>query len=87
MVIAATGNSYWPMEILEHAEELITRWEDDLGPLKDLKADLYGPGGRMEGVRKITWEDGRLPDDVWRIPTHMGSSDNIPIGDEISLVC
>ncbi|CAD6574376.1 MAG: hypothetical protein ASARMPREDX12_006570 [Alectoria sarmentosa] len=63
MVIAASGNACWPMEILVHAEELITKWEDELGPLKNLRADLYGPGGRMEGVRKIPWKDGRVPDD------------------------
>lgn len=87
MAIAATGSAYWPMEILAHAGEMITKWEDELGPLKNLRADLYGPGGRMEGVRKITWKDGRVPDDVRRMPTHMGRLDNDTIGDEISLVC
>lgn len=36
------------------AEDLIQTWEDRLGPLKNLRSDLYGPGGRLEGVRKIT---------------------------------
>lgn len=70
MVIAATGNICWPRDILEHAEELIAKWEEELGPLRNLRADLYGPGGRMEGVRKITWKDGGVPDDVRRAPTH-----------------
>ena len=39
------------------AEELIQKWEDKLGPLKNLRSDLYGPGGRLEGVRKIV--DGK----------------------------
>lgn len=39
------------------AEELIQKWEDELGPLKNLRSDLYGPGGRLEGVTKIT--DGK----------------------------
>ena len=39
------------------AEELIQKWEDELGPLKNLKCDLYGPGGRLEGVKKIA--DGK----------------------------
>lgn len=64
MVIAATGNACWPMDILVHAEELIAKLEDELGPLKNLRADLYGPEGRMQGVRKIIWKDGRVPDDV-----------------------
>lgn len=59
MVIAATGNASWPLEIVVHAEELITKWEEELGPLKNLRADLYGPGGRLEGVRKVTtWRHG-----------------------------
>lgn len=87
MVIAASGNACWPLEILVHAEELITKWEDELGPLKNLRADLYGPGGRMEGVRKITWKDGRVPDDVLQVLIHMGSLNNNSTGDEISLVC
>ena len=42
------------MELVVKAEELIQVWEDELGPLKRVRADLYGPGGRLEGVRKIT---------------------------------
>jgi len=42
------------MELVAQAEELIQKWEDELGPLKNLRSDLYGPGGRLEGVRKLT---------------------------------
>ena len=42
------------MDAVVSAEELIQKWEDKLGPLKNLRSDLYGPGGRLEGVRKIT---------------------------------
>ena len=87
MVIVAIGNTCWPMDILVHAEELITKWEDELGPLKSLRADLYGPGGRMEGVRKITWKDGHVPDDVRRVSTDMHCLINSTIGGEIGLVC
>lgn len=76
IVIAAPGNAYWPMDILDRAEGLISKWEDKLGPLKNLRADLYGPGGRMEGVRKITWKDGTVPDDVRHIQKHMRCSIN-----------
>lgn len=87
MVIAAIGNLCWPMDILVHAEELITKWEDELGPLKNLRADLYGPGGRMEGVKKITWKDGHVPDDVRQVSTDMHCLINSTIGGEIGLVC
>ena len=85
LVITATGNSCWPIDILVQAEELITKWEDELGPLKNLRADLYGPGGRMEGVRKITRKDGLLSDDVGQSPTHMRCFNNNSTGGEISL--
>ena len=86
MAIAAMGSAYWPLEILTHAAVLITKWEDELGPLKYLRADLYGAGGRMEGVRKVTWKDGGVPDDVRKVLIHKGRLDNDTIGDEISLV-
>lgn len=71
LVIAATGDASWPMDILVRAEELIAKWEDELGPLKHLRADLYGPGGRMEGVRKMTWKGGPVPDDVPHLQRHI----------------
>ena len=54
IVIVATRATCWPMEMVVPAEEMIQKWEDQLGPLKDLRADLYGPGGRLKGMRKIT---------------------------------
>ena len=67
MVIVATGATCWPMEVVVSAEEMIQKWEDQLGPLKDLRSDLYGPDGKLEGLKKITtWESGRGErDDVW----------------------
>ena len=67
MVIIATGASCWPIEIVVMAEEMMQKWEDQMGPLKDLRADLYGPDGKLEGLRKITtWDYGReQKDDVW----------------------
>lgn len=53
MVIAATGTSTWPMDLVGRAEELIQKWEDKLGPLKNLRSDPYAPGGRLEGLIKI----------------------------------
>ena len=86
MIIVATETASWPMDILVRAEELITKWEDELGPLKNLRADLYGPGGRMEGVRKLTWKGGPGPDDVPNVQTSMHCLNNNNTGGEISLV-
>ena len=70
MVIVATGVSCWPMDVVVAAEELFRKWENQLGPLNDQRADLYGPDGKLEGLRKInTWEHGREErDDVWTDP-------------------
>ena len=86
MVIVATENASWPMDVLVRAEELMTKWEDELGPLKDLRADLYGPGGRMEGVRKLTWKGGQRPDDVLNVKTSMRCLNNNSTGGKIGLV-
>ncbi|MCJ1468545.1 hypothetical protein MMC07_007174 [Pseudocyphellaria aurata] len=43
----------WPAEIARQAHKTVSRWEEELGPLRDLRADLWGPGGRLEGVRKL----------------------------------
>ena len=72
VLIVAAGNVCWPMDIVGHAERLIAKWEEELGPLKNLRADLYGPGGRMEGVRKISCKNGREPDDVRQVSTYLG---------------
>ena len=86
MVIVATESASWPMDILVRAEDLMTKWEDELGPLKDLRADLYGPGGRMEGVRRLIWKGGQGPDDVLNVQTSMRCLNNNSIGGKISLV-
>ena len=86
MVIPATGDAFWPMDIQVRAEELMAKWEDELGPLKNLRADLYGPGGRMEGVRKLTWKGGPGPDDVPNVRTSMRCLNNNSTGGKIGLV-
>ena len=68
------------------AEELITKWEDEMGPLKNLRADLYGPGGRMEGIRKIAWKNGEIQDDVRPSLMHMCCISNNLTGGEVSVV-
>ena len=87
MVIVAAGNVCWPMDIVVHAEKLIAKWEEELGPLKNLRADLYGPGGRMEGIRKISWKNGHEPDDVRQVSTYMnGWNDNTRRGNLLGLL-
>ena len=50
--IGALG-SRWPMTIILKAEDMLSLWEADFGPLRNIRADLFGPGGRLEGVVKL----------------------------------
>ena len=51
----------WPADIAAMARKILVRWEDALGPLQELRADLWGIGGRLEGVRKVEFT---MPDDA-----------------------
>ena len=48
----------WPAGIARQAEKVLLKWENELGPLQNLRADLWGPGGRLEGVRKLEKRPG-----------------------------
>lgn len=51
----------WPADIAAMARKILVRWEEALGPLQELRADLWGIGGRLEGVRKVEF---MMPDDA-----------------------
>lgn len=57
-------SSDWPVETIVQAENTLLKWEDQLGQgsFKNLRADLWSEGGRLEGVRRI--KDWRHRDDV-----------------------
>ena len=63
-LIVVTGASVWPMDVVVEAENTLQRWEDRFGQgsLKNLRADLWGEGGRLEGVRRI--RDRRFRDEA-----------------------
>lgn len=63
-LIVASGASVWPTEVVIQAEYTLREWEDKLGhgSLKNLRANLWGPGGRLEGIRRI--KDSIYRDDV-----------------------
>ncbi len=44
--------SEWPLEVMMQAEELVTKWELALGSLQSIHADLWGPGGRLQGIER-----------------------------------
>lgn len=43
----------WPAEATSKAEKILKKWEKSLGRVDDLRADLWGPRGRLEGLTKI----------------------------------
>ena len=43
----------WPAWIVEQAGEFLRAWEEELGSLQFIRADLWGPGGRLAGVTKL----------------------------------
>lgn len=44
----------WPPDMIKMAEDAMDRWEGSLGPLKRIGRDPWGPGGRLEGVTKVS---------------------------------
>lgn len=55
-VISMEGSAWQgPYQLL--AEALLANWEQSLGPLRNIKADLWGPGGRLEGIKKVQSKD------------------------------
>ncbi|MCJ1387372.1 hypothetical protein MMC18_000215 [Xylographa bjoerkii] len=52
----------WPITIVLPAKALLRAWEVRYGPLSDITTDLWGPGGRLEGLVKLT-DSGKLSQD------------------------
>ena len=51
--IIAVEGSVWPVDATLLAEALLSTWENSIGPLRNIRADLWGPGGRLEGTRRL----------------------------------
>ncbi|KAG8528910.1 uncharacterized protein KY384_006599 [Bacidia gigantensis] len=49
--IIATSGSPWPADTVRQAKVILRRWEKEVGfPLDSIRADLFGRGGRLEGL-------------------------------------
>jgi hypothetical protein len=42
----------WPGKLIDRADTLKAKWEDEYGPLKSILPLLYEPGGRLNGICK-----------------------------------
>ena len=57
--------SDWPLDLMMQAEELVTKWEMALGSLQSIHTDLWGPRGRLQGIkRKAELSAENFGDDV-----------------------
>lgn len=53
LMLITDGTLAWPTDIVDQAKELLERWEVKWGSLLyDLRANLFMPGARMEGLRE-----------------------------------
>lgn len=69
MVITADGELNWPIAIVEQAKGILKEWEEDLGPLQNIRADLFAIGGRLEGVTRTTyWTSGASYENSVSVP-------------------
>ena len=53
LTLIAIEGSAWPVEATLLSEALLSAWEQSLGSLKNIRADLWGSGGRLEGIKKL----------------------------------
>lgn len=48
-----TMDPRWPAEMATKATRILNKWEKPFGRVDDLRADLWGPGGRLAGLKKV----------------------------------
>ena len=58
--VIASGGGAWPADASLMAEALLGSWEQRVGPLKNIRADLYGKGGRLEGCKPMKGVGGEV---------------------------
>ena len=52
----------WPSKLVDEADRLVEYWEDEVGPLKNIRTPLYEKGGRLHGVCKPTQTEREVRD-------------------------
>lgn len=43
----------WPADATARAQRILNKWEKSLGRVDNLRADPWGPRGRLEGLKKF----------------------------------
>ena len=49
----ASAGSGWAQNVVIKVDKLLASWEKDFGPLLELRSDLWGPGGRLHGLKRL----------------------------------
>lgn len=50
-IILVSGRATrWPAKLVDVCDEIIEKWETELGNLDKIRIDLYGPGERLHGI-------------------------------------
>lgn len=57
LIEMSAPGSGWSPSVAMKAEMLLLMWEERFGPLKDVKTDLWGAGGRLEGLTMVKDSD------------------------------
>lgn len=50
LLLITRAGSKWPEKLVEAADEVVDAWTRTCGPLETLRPDLFGPGGRLDGI-------------------------------------
>ena len=52
MGIASSGSG-WMQNVVMKVDALLEGWKREFGPLHELRSDLWGPGGRLHGLKRL----------------------------------
>ena len=52
LIEMSTFGSGWSPAIMWKSEMVLLTWEEEIGSLRELRADLWGEGGRLEGLKR-----------------------------------
>ncbi|KAL9130215.1 MAG: hypothetical protein Q9217_001560 [Psora testacea] len=55
LLATADERTFWPPGSVADARKLLQKWERELGPLENIRADLFADGGRLEGTFRATY--------------------------------
>ena len=49
----ASAGSGWAQSVVVKVDGLLANWEKSFGPLLELRSDLWSPGGRLHGLKRL----------------------------------